>query len=32
LLLRLVQGLCLGGECGGAITYVAENAPDEKRG
>jgi len=32
LILRLVQGLCLGGEYGGAITYVAEHAPDEKRG
>jgi MFS family permease len=32
LLLRLVQGLCLGGEYGGAITYVAEHTPDEKRG
>src|SRR5216117_1044932 len=32
LLLRLIQGLCLGGEYGGAITYVAEHAPDEKRG
>src|SRR5712672_557326 len=32
LLLRLVQGLCLGGGRGGAITYVAEHAPDEKRG
>jgi MFS family permease len=32
LMLRLVQGLCLGGEYGGAITYVAEHAPDEKRG
>src|ERR1700752_575740 len=32
LLLRLVQGLCLRGEYGGAITYVAEHAPDEKRG
>ncbi len=30
--LRLIQGLCLGGEYGGAITYVAEYAPDEKRG
>src|ERR1051325_9448289 len=29
--LRLVQGLCLGGEYGGAITYVAEHVPDEKR-
>jgi MFS family permease len=27
-----VQGLCLGGEYGGAITYVAEHVPDEKRG
>src|SRR5437773_12455476 len=32
LLLRLIQGLCLGGEYGGAITYVAEHAPDAKRG
>ena len=32
LLLRLIQGLCLGGEYGGAITYVAEHTPDEKRG
>jgi MFS family permease len=31
-LLRLVQGLCLGGEYGGAITYVAEHVPDERRG
>ncbi|HEY6196027.1 MAG TPA: MFS transporter [Candidatus Eisenbacteria bacterium] len=30
--LRLVQGLCLGGEYGGAITYVAEHVPDERRG
>src|SRR6059036_732842 len=30
--LRLVQGLCLGGEYGGAITYVAEHVPDESRG
>src|SRR6266568_2922764 len=29
---RLIQGLCLGGEYGGAITYVAEHAPDHKRG
>src|ERR687888_1025696 len=30
--LRLIQGLCLGGEYGGAITYVAEHIADEKRG
>src|SRR5205809_3864560 len=28
----MVQGLCLGGEYGGAITYVAEHVPDEHRG
>lgn len=32
LLLRLVQGLALGGEYGGAATYVAEHAPPGKRG
>jgi len=32
LALRLIQGLCLGGEYGGAITYVAEHTPDERRG
>src|SRR6184192_1836748 len=32
LFLRLIPGLCLGGEYGGAITYVAEHAPDHKRG
>ena len=32
LLLRLIQGLALGGEYGGAATYVAEHAPDDKRG
>jgi MFS family permease len=31
-ILRLIQGLCLGGEYGGAITYVAEHISDEKRG
>src|SRR6478735_801008 len=30
--LRIIQGLCLGGEYGGAITYVAEHVPDERRG
>lgn len=32
LLLRLFQGLALGGEYGGAATYVAEHAPANKRG
>lgn len=31
-LLRVLQGLALGGEYGGAATYVAEHAPDNKRG
>jgi MFS family permease len=32
ILLRLVQGLALGGEYGGAATYVAEHAPPGQRG
>src|SRR2546429_8391735 len=31
-LLRLLQGLALGGEYGGAAVYVAEHVPDNKRG
>jgi MFS family permease len=31
-LMRLLQGLALGGEYGGAATYVAEHAPNNKRG
>jgi MFS family permease len=31
-ILRLIQGLALGGEYGGAATYVAEHVPDERRG
>src|SRR5258708_38427035 len=31
-LMRAIQGLALGGEYGGAATYIAEHAPDGKRG
>src|SRR5438105_5874158 len=32
LLIRILQGLALGGQYGGAAVYVAEHVPDEKRG
>jgi MFS family permease len=32
IMLRMLQGLALGGEYGGAATYVAEHAPDGRRG
>ena len=32
ILVRILQGLALGGEYGGATVYVAEHVPDEKRG
>jgi MFS family permease len=32
ILIRILQGLALGGEYGGAATYVAEHVPDERRG
>ncbi|MFN6548332.1 MFS transporter [Mycolicibacterium nivoides] len=31
-LLRLLQGLAIGGEYGGAVVYIAENSPSTKRG
>jgi MFS family permease len=31
-LMRVLQGLALGGEYGGAATYIAEHAPDDRRG
>ena len=31
-LMRVIQGLALGGEYGGAATYIAEHAPDGRRG
>jgi MFS family permease len=32
ILIRILQGLALGGEYGGAAIYVAEHVPDKKRG
>ncbi|MBX3598617.1 MAG: MFS transporter [Rhizobiaceae bacterium] len=32
IVLRMLQGLALGGEYGGAATYVAEHSPDDRRG
>ncbi len=32
IILRLLQGLALGGQYGGAATYIAEHAPDGRRG
>jgi MFS family permease len=32
IVIRILQGLALGGEYGGAAVYVAENVPDKKRG
>src|SRR4029450_10336372 len=32
LLIRVLQGLALGGEYGGAAVYVAEHVPDNRRG
>lgn len=32
LLIRVLQGLALGGEYGGAVVYVAEHVPDSRRG
>jgi MFS family permease len=32
IVLRIIQGLAIGGEYGGAVIYVAEHAPQNKRG
>ena len=32
IILRMLQGLALGGEYGGAVVYVAEHAPNGRRG
>ena len=32
ILLRVIQGIALGGEYAGAATYVAEHAPEDRRG
>ena len=32
ILIRILQGLALGGEYGGAAIYVAEHVPDDRRG
>ncbi|KAI8894853.1 major facilitator family transporter [Globomyces pollinis-pini] len=32
IILRLIQGLAIGGEYGGAVTFISEHVPNEKRG